>query len=182
MWCGFDLSPGPFPGKEGESARRPAAVVPRDRFSAGGCGGARQRWHGKPVHAVEQDRGRGGTWMAGCTWWVVCGLPLDSGKIWRPSPPAPLHHGGEGWIPAFAGLRVTGSVGKRSAVVGGVSVDWRVGQGAGIGRDAGQALLAQPAQAGRHRRAARGDGCGTQTVLTRRPGRNGEGYVSTRCP
>ena len=58
----------------------------------------------------------------------------------------------------------------------GVQVD----QGAGIGRDAGQALLAQPAQAGRHR--CGGDGCGTQTVLTRRPGRNGRGYVSTRCP
>ena len=56
----------------------------------------------------------------------------------------------------------------------------RVGRGAGIGRDAGQDSLAQPAPAGR--RGHGGDGCGTQTVLTRRPRRGGEGYVSTRCP
>ena len=55
-----------------------------------------------------------------------------------------------------------------------------VGQGAGIGRDAGQALLAQPVLAGRQ--GDGGDRHGTQTVLTRRPGRNGEGYVSIRCP
>ena len=54
-----------------------------------------------------------------------------------------------------------------------------VGQGAGIGRDAGQALLAQPAQAGRH--GYGGDRDGTRTVLTRRPRHGGEGYVSTRC-
>ena len=59
------------------------------------------------------------------------------------------------------------------------TVGVRVGQGAEIGRDAGQAPLAQPAQAGR--RGHGGNRCGTQTVLTRRPGRNGEGYVSTRC-
>ena len=55
----------------------------------------------------------------------------------------------------------------------------RVGQSVGIGRDAGQDSLAQPAQAGRHGRG--GDWCGTQTVLTRRPRRAGEGSVSTRC-
>ena len=59
------------------------------------------------------------------------------------------------------------------------SVGVRVGVGAGIGRDAGQDSLAQPAQAGR--RGHGGDRCGTQTMLTRRPGRGGEGYVSTRC-
>ena len=110
------------------------------------------------------------------------------GGLWSPArqreemaalTPDPSPHGGEGWIPAFAGLRVPRSVGERSAVVGGVSVGVWVDQGAGIGRDAGQALLAQPAQAGRHR--CGGDGCGTQTVLTRRPGRGGQGYVSTRC-
>ncbi|MDE2992496.1 MAG: hypothetical protein OXU67_01320 [Chloroflexota bacterium] len=55
-----------------------------------------------------------------------------------------------------------------------------VGEGAGIGRGAGQAFLARPALAGRQ-----GDGGnrhGTQTVLTRRLGQNGRGYVSTRCP
>ena len=49
-----------------------------------------------------------------------------------PSPPC-----GEGWIPAFAGLCVPGSVGKRSTVVGGGSVGVRVDQGAGIGRGRG---------------------------------------------
>ena len=57
---------------------------------------------------------------------------------------------------------------------------WHVGQGAGIGRDAGQALLAQPARAGR--RGYGGGRCGTQTVMTRRPRRYGEGSAMTRCP
>ena len=55
----------------------------------------------------------------------------------------------------------------------------RVGQGAGIGRDAGQDSLAQPAQAGRQ--GCGGDSHGTQTVITRRPGRAGQGFVMTRC-
>ena len=56
----------------------------------------------------------------------------------------------------------------------------RVGQGVGSGRGAGQDYLAQPAQAGR--RGDGGDCHGTRTMLTRRPGRSGRGYVGTRCP
>ena len=114
-----------------------------------------------------------------------------------PSPPS-----GEGWIPTFAGLRGPGSAAVRG--VGGVLVGLRIGEVVGSGRSARQALLAQPAQA--DRRGCGGDGRGTQTVmarlarhsgerpamtrcprggtltvLTRRPGLGGQGYVSTRC-
>ena len=58
--------------------------------------------------------------------------------------------------------------------------NYDVGEGAGIGRDAGQAFLARPGLAGRQDDG--GVRQGTQTVLTRRPGRNGRGYISTRCP
>ena len=60
------------------------------------------------------------------------------------------------------------------------TVGVQVDRGAGIGRDAGQDCLEQPAHAGRQ--GSGGDRRGTQTVLTRRPGRGGQGYVSTRCP
>ena len=49
-----------------------------------GAGGAREGcWWRPPEAAVEQDRGWGGTWMAGCTWWVVGWA--DSRPL--PSPP-----------------------------------------------------------------------------------------------
>ena len=78
----------------------------------------------------------------------------------------PRCYGGT-WIPAFAGM--TGETAGMMVETVGVRVD----QGAGIGRDAGQDSLAQPAQAGRHGHG--GDRRGTQTVMTRRPRRNGEG-------
>ncbi len=52
--------------------------------------------------------------------------------------------------------------------------------GVGRGRDTGQEPLAQPAPAGRQGRG--GARYGTQTVMTWRPRRAGEGYVRTRCP
>ena len=55
-----------------------------------------------------------------------------------------------------------------------------MGEGVGSGRSAGQVFLAQPVLAGR--RGDGGDCHGTRTVLTRRPGRSGQGYVSIRCP
>ena len=77
-------------------------------------------------------------------------------------------------------MSVGGRLAIRGAVCLGGVVGVRVGESVGSGRDAGQDYLAQPALAGR--RGYGGDGCGTQTVLTRRPGRGGQGYVSTRCP
>ena len=79
-----------------------------------------------------------------------------------------------------AGLPVGRSVGILSAVFLGGATGVRVGQGVGSGRDAGQDSLAQPAQAGRQGNG--GDGRGTQTVMTRRPRRTGEGSAMTRCP
>ena len=111
---------------------------------------------------------------------MVSGLPLDSGGGMAALTPGPSPPCGEGWIPAFAGLRVPGSAAVHGAGVGGVLAGVHVGQGAGIGRDAGQALLAQPVQAGR--RGYGGDGRGTRTVMTRRPRRYGEGSAMTRCP
>ena len=59
------------------------------------------------------------------------------------------------------------------------TVGLRVEKGAGIGRDAGQEPLAQPADAGRQGRG--GDRHGTRRIMTRRPRHGGEGYVTTRC-
>ena len=85
---------------------------------------------------------------------------------------SPRSNGGT-WIPAFAGMTVE-TAGMTVETVG-----VRVDQDAGIGRDAGQDFLAQPGQAGR--RGHGGDRRGTQTVMTGRPGRAGQGYVMTRC-
>ena len=85
---------------------------------------------------------------------------------------SPRCYGGT-WIPAFAGM-TRGETGM-TVNAGGLRVD----QGAGIGRDAGQDSLAQPARAGRQ--GYGGDRKGTQAVMTRRPGRDGQGYVMTRC-
>ena len=70
-------------------------------------------------------------------------------------------------------------MGRRGAVVRGVLLGWRVDEGVGSGRDAGQGYLEQPAHVGRQ--GGGGDRGGTQTVMTRRPGRDGQGYVMTRC-
>ena len=52
------------------------------RNDEAGGGGARAGWlSGRPVRAVEHDRGWGGTWLAGWAWWDVSLTP-------RP----PLHH------------------------------------------------------------------------------------------
>ena len=82
--------------------------------------------------------------------------------------------------PRYAGGQRDLVLGMHGAGVGGVSVGVRVSQGVGSGRSARQDYLAQPAQAGRQ--GDGGDSHGTQTVLTRRPGRSGQGYVNTRCP
>ena len=124
-----DLTPGPFPGREGESA-----------------------WH---QHAEWGWIAACAARRAGAGAWPPCGPPATQGDgdlvLWN--------HG---------------------AGVGGVSVGVRVGQGVGSGRNARQDYLAQPAQAGR--RGDGGDSHDTQTMLTRRPGRSGQGYVNTRCP
>ena len=86
---------------------------------------------------------------------------------------SPRSNGGT-WIPAFAGT-TRGEAGMTVETVG-----VRVDQGAGIGRDAGQDSLAQPAHAGRQ--GSGGDRRGTQTVMIRRPGRGGQGCIITRCP
>ena len=49
----------------------------------------------------------------------------------------------------------------------------------GLAGTRGKTAWRQPAQAGRRGRG--GDRRGTQTVMTRRPGRGGQGCVSTRC-
>ena len=82
--------------------------------------------------------------------------------------------------PRYAGGQRDLVLGMHGAGVGGVSVGVRVSQGVGSGRSARQDYLAQPAQAGRQ--GDGGDSHGTQTVLTRHPGRGGRGYVGTRCP
>ena len=66
------LSASGFSGcKDGQDGGWIAASAAMTRPGVGG-GGAREGWRRRrPVSAVEQDRGRGGTWMAGCTWWVV---------------------------------------------------------------------------------------------------------------
>ena len=126
-----------------------------------------------------EARGRGGA-RPRVGRYLDGGLHLMGGGGGYDLTPGPSPTFGEGWIPAFAGLCVPGSATERGVGGGGVLVGVWVGQGAGIGRVVGQALLAQPGVAGRQ-----GDGGnrhGTQTVLTRRPGRGGRGYVSTRCP
>ena len=127
------------------------------------------------------------------------GLPVgrsvgirSTGCRWVAPRCSPRCYGGT-WIPASAGMAVD-------------TMGVQVGQGVGSGRDAGQDYREQPAHAGRQglrwRWARHSDGddpaharrggegsaitrCsqgGTQTVMTRRPGRGGQGYVSTRCP
>ena len=68
--------------------------------------------------------------------------------------------------------------GKMHLMGGGTG--FRVDQGVGSGRSAGQDSLAQPVQAGQQ--GYGGAGRGTQTVMARRPRRNGEGAAMTRCP
>ena len=89
------------------------------------------------------------------------------GGVGREPHPRPLSNSWRGMD-----SRLGGSV----AIVAGLQVV----QGAGIGRVVGQVLLARPVWAGRQ-----GDGGvrhDTQTVLTRRPGHGGWGYINTRCP
>ncbi len=84
--------------------------------------------------------GSGGVRDAGCR----CVAPLWS----------PRCYGGT-WVPAFAGT-TDEAVGVRGAGLRGASVGLRIDQGVGSGRDAGQDLLAQPAQAGAGRRRPAG--------------------------
>ena len=140
--------------------------------------------------AAAEVRGSGGMGSPWPRWskaagGAVLGWQVALGGM-ETSPPDPLSNiwrGGQGWLaplwsPRGAGGRDSSKV--CSIAVGGVSVRVRVGWGAGSGRGAGQDYLAQPALAG-----WQGDGGvrhGAQTMLTRRPGRGGQGYVSTRRP
>ena len=177
------------------------------RFSVGGRG------RGAGGVVMGEARGRGGARPR-------VGRYLDGrmhlvGGVWPPArqreemaalTPGPSPPCGEGWIPAFAGLCVPGSVGKRGAGECGVSAgvlgrsgcgDWQ-GRGArppgttGAGRPARVRWRwvrhsdgADPAPRPQWPRGTVSTRClqgGTQTVLTRRPGHDGQGYVSTRCP
>ena len=48
----------------------------------------------KPVSAVEQGRGWGGTWMTGCTWWAV-----GWAESLTPGPSPTFGEGRKGWPP-----------------------------------------------------------------------------------
>ncbi len=116
---GTCLTPGPSPPC-GEGRNDRAKIC----FQRVGLGGAREGWLSrKPSAAVEHDRGRGGTWMAGCAWWVGCGVDLTPGPfparegestrrsetgrgldwIWPPCGP-PVATGGRGF-PSRIGVR-----------------------------------------------------------------------------
>ena len=91
MWCGFDLSPGPFPGREGESARRRAAGRGLD------CGCRRNDEAGGltwPPCGPPARQGDGEAWectvrVRAVSWWAgeqigVRGLAGTRGKhSWR---------------------------------------------------------------------------------------------------
>ena len=105
-----------------------------------------------PSPALPRSKLQGRGWVASppdgsqphgyCQMWCGCAPP-----------PAPLHHveRGKGLAPLWSPRGAGGQSGVRivRVVGGGVLVGKRVSLGAGIGRDAGQAFLAQPGLAGR---------------------------------
>ena len=160
------------------------AAMTRRRASVGGAREGCWRW--RPVAAVEQGRGWGGTWMAGCTWWMMCGLTprpplqhLERGSKLAGPPVVPPQCRGEDEAGANIGRQSCPGLWIGGICVVVVRAEW-VDRVRGLAGVRGKPSWSQPGLAGRQ-----GDGGvrhGTQTVLTRRLGRNGRGYVSTRCP